>query len=61
MEEELKSCPFCGSKAKLVSRLNFNATSNLYMACCYDVDCIGWHDTWEDSKEEAIKVWNTRV
>lgn len=53
--EELKSCPFCGGKAKLSK---FNDANPDYFVCCEK--CGSSTRAHEDSKE-AIKVWNRRV
>lgn len=57
MNDELKKCPFCGSKAVLMSDLldrrwgvvcqNPDAECNVRLLYC-------------DSKEEAIQQWNRR-
>lgn len=53
----LKPCPFCGSD-------NIELTRNTYEGCVdYDAVhcCICSGQTEGESKEEAIKLWNTRA
>lgn len=57
MEERLKECPFCNSKARLA--VCEDKTEQLYLLLCTNEDCsvyTGWN-----SKEEVIKKWNTRA
>ena len=63
---ELKSCPFCGKDASVLSRdddWNSCRPSDTYwMVGCDTEDCIGeWSsDQYFVSKEEAVTAWNTR-
>ena len=63
MSEELKPCPFCGGKAKLMT-MEYDGQK------CYGVFCIAdlaqryQHSHCIDnygSKETAIEVWNRRI
>jgi Lar family restriction alleviation protein len=51
--EELKPCPFCGDEAELKY-----CGSNYY-----EVDCRGCGGSTgiQNSKEEAVALWNTRT
>lgn len=52
MEEELKPCPFCGSKHIGLQHVNEQWQ-------CYCILC--WANRgWFDTKEDAIKHWNRR-
>lgn len=58
-EEELKPCPFCGSKdVHLIE--NDRDKSEVSITC---KDCNVWVDHMFDamSREEAIALWNKRV
>ena len=54
---ELKPCPFCGGKARLVS------VSERYTVGCTIMRCRGNWLTARDyyTKDEAAEAWNTRV
>ena len=51
--EELKPCPFCG-EADI--RTDFDRREWTHYAVCYGCFCR----LEKDTKEEAIKAWNTR-
>lgn len=56
---QLLNCPFCGSysiRCKDEGNKIFP-----YITRCAKQDCVGNHDTWEKSQEEADAAWNTRV
>jgi len=53
MSEELKRCPFCGSPAELIRG------DDDYCAECSNDKCRADRPGWW-TKEEAIRVWNTR-
>lgn len=53
---ELKPCPFCGGKAKLISRGGLHYVE-CYVNTCYIVP----KTTWYKEKSEAIKAWNRRA
>lgn len=51
-DKKLKPCPFCGGEAKV---RNFISGRDVHCKNCYaSVKIL-------DSKEEAIKAWNTRT
>ena len=53
---ELKPCPFCGGKAKLLSR------GGLHYVVCWEKACrITPRTTWHNTKEKAIEAWNRRA
>ena len=56
MTEELKSCPFCGSKSISVTH-NSTAYNRLKLST---VSC-GCGASFFDYESEAIKSWNTRT
>lgn len=56
MTEELLPCPFCGGNV-LSKYLDGNNPGNDYWIHC---DRCGGSCGMQDSKEEAIKAWNTR-
>ena len=51
---ELKSCPFCGRKPKLV------CDGNAYKVFCQNGFCLAAYG-WSVEKEEVIKGWNRRA
>lgn len=51
---ELKPCPFCGQKAKLVYREDNNEFAAVQCDFC-------WVKTIYLKKEAVIKAWNRRV
>jgi Lar family restriction alleviation protein len=54
--KELKTCPFCGSKASLLSGLEAH-----YILCC-NCDCTAAIVARSyPSSDEAIDAWNRRV
>jgi hypothetical protein len=55
---ELKSCPFCGSRATLHER-----TDGFYVDCAMKRGfCSVMPSTWVyKTEEEAINAWNRRV
>jgi hypothetical protein len=65
MSEELKPCPFCGSKGRLLDEADYRydklprknysvgCTNEKCLVFVTDMDLIG-------SKEECIKLWNSR-
>ena len=57
--QKLKTCPFCGSKIKIIhysSRTNIK--NKTYIAYC--AECDLWHGH-SKTKTEAINKWNTRI
>ena len=61
MSEELKKCPFCGSKAYAYKSKNFLG-QEYWGIECESNECIV-HTMVADysTKEEAIEAWNKRV
>ena len=56
MSEKLKSCPFCGSEAKIYS------VRNIYRIYCDNEKCYVCPDIWHKGTfEEVAQRWNTRV
>lgn len=55
-KEELKTCPFCGSKASILSGLEDH-----YVVCCNDDCAAAIVARSYPSPEEAIAAWNRRV
>jgi len=57
-DTKLKPCPFCGGEAKLVE----NDYHDYSIGCEINSGCVaeGNIDYWT-SKEEVIRLWNTRV
>ena len=53
--DELKPCPFCGSKAGLVT----GPVKDRFGTMCNG--CGAWHDTRAKTKEAAIAAWNARA
>ena len=57
--EELKNCPFCGGKAKI-----FNIYASGFIPKClnsYYLDSCNCSLGEYETKEQAIKAWNTRA
>ena len=65
-EQELKPCPFCGSKAKYTYHSNANLSGWQYFAdhwvyCDNDKEGVcAVHQGMFETKEQAITAWNTR-
>lgn len=53
--DELKNCPFCGSKAELYGE------EDMVWARCSNEDCRAQRIWKFDEPEEAIKDWNNQV
>lgn len=51
MSEKLKSCPFCGREAEVLS------TGFMYCVMC--ISCLDNVD-WCKTEQEAIEAWNRR-
>lgn len=54
-----KNCPFCGSKADLVSTTFGDNPTEYYRVQCFGLylHCL---DQWDDTELEAIESWNER-
>ena len=59
MNDDLKPCPFCGSKYISIIRRNGYGVS----VGCNSVGCVGCHvySREFESNEQAIKAWNRRM
>lgn len=61
--DELKPCPFCGGKAKLITHRNYatNGHADYYVECGTDgcTMCLG--GICFGCAEEAIEAWNRRT
>ena len=58
-ENELKPCPFCGSKRLYVSERNYFGEKSATVTCVY---ChISQTGSEYETKEEAIEAWNRRT
>ena len=51
---ELKPCPFCGGRAKLI------VVNNQYQVMCDGYACLAKQGWWE-RKDYAINAWNRRA
>ena len=58
MEIALKPCPFCGSTD---IRHNSMKDGSAYWVFCANEDCAVSPEAMEDTKEQAVAAWNTRV
>lgn len=64
----LKKCPFCGSKAMIVTLNGFprphsELTVTGYIPMCKNFDCLAYGNDHKcySTKEEAAEAWNERV
>lgn len=55
MKDKLKSCPFCGGKARIKSDCGI-----YHVECSNEDNCLALPWIAEGTKEFAIKSWNTR-
>ena len=56
MSEQLKPCPSCGNKKVVI--IEIERPSIKYAVWCTDCNA---HSSYFVSREDAIKVWNTRA
>lgn len=56
---ELRPCPFCGGKVKLVTDLT-QTKDPVYCFECEDCGVLVYMDDLND-KDKSIKAWNNRV
>jgi hypothetical protein len=54
MDEELKPCPFCGSKAQ------YYGECDMVWIRCSNHDCRAERSCRSDKPEDAVKNWNER-
>jgi hypothetical protein len=56
---EIKNCPFCGAKADICYTTFGDNSQEYYRAQCQgdDAHCL---DNWQETQEDAAKVWNVR-
>lgn len=63
-KQELKPCPFCGKKPKIVKNKAFTEinNSNFYKIGCISNSClINPISGWSTDKSKLIKSWNKRA
>lgn len=53
--KQLKTCPICGSKARI-----FTAPNGYYGVACDKIGCIIMQASYERSIEKLVKDWNNR-
>ena len=58
MNEELKSCPFCGGKAEIIM---FNTEDGMVTVGCTNEECDITMGKAFFTDEEAIRHWNRRA
>lgn len=56
---ELKTCPFCGGKARYIYRMPFNAV--VCQKCKAASKVFADYYEQQDGKAEAIEAWNRRA
>lgn len=56
---ELKPCPFCGGKAKVIR--SHVCLDNKYYAVCENDNCQAAICVDSETREKAIELWNKRV
>ncbi len=54
---ELKPCPFCGGKAKMVVYTNYNDYNDYVVNC---TKCGASVPIWHETEKEAAQWWNRR-
>lgn len=61
--EELKPCPFCGSKAILGKVVTGrNRSGYAYYVRCGNLHCpVYVHTCNRDTEDEAVEIWNRRA
>jgi hypothetical protein len=71
---EIKTCPFCGSRAGVYSKAEGKHGKRVYQVSCLATDanffgnagvaeeyCAYENEFWFDTEKEAIQWWNTRA
>lgn len=56
--KELKPCPFCGGKVKII---NIDPNDAYYMVQCRNKNCNAATCFGEINKEEIKTMWNRRI
>jgi Lar family restriction alleviation protein len=62
--KELKSCPFCGSTARVLFEYITDEKKHWYAQAqcitCFATTTGDWQETLKEAKQEAIQKWNRR-
>lgn len=62
--KNLKNCPFCGSKAKVIFEYVTDEKNHWFaqVQCqtCFATAIGTWKETLKEAKQEAIDKWNRR-
>ena len=57
-DRELKPCPFCGGKAKIIEVADYSSTGGSYWnVLCKLLNCCAQYG---ETKRQAISAWNKR-
>lgn len=56
----LKTCPFCGGPAELIS-CDTGKEMSVHMVRCCDHYCTGWLTRRYNDEDTAIYAWNKRA
>jgi hypothetical protein len=59
MSEELKSCPFCGTREGIITIPHAAGSRHWRVICGSRAGCLA-KTAWYKSESEAIAAWNTR-
>ncbi len=63
MSEELKPCPFCGRKVRLVNVSEVGFKRDIWVIVHEEKEpiCFLWHNKgYEGKKKDIVKLWNQR-
>lgn len=58
MNNELKSCPFCGGKAEVKTNYEYGKARGYFIFC---TKCDLQQPKAYSTKKTAIKIWNRRI
>ena len=63
IKENLKPCPFCGSKVEIIKRevTCFGDPYNVWYMSCKNLDCLQFESYQDKNKERIIRRWQKRV